>query len=232
DYYARFILDNKYYNSNGLGEFKITNKGRTLALRAHLGDLEAGEGDYSKLREDFSIFSTVKIEVEQHPLGSFQHIICFDSTGYGGKTAPYPQQLKHDTGDDNTNQFGSSLAVGIIILIIIISIIGFILLRREAKMVTPDEKIVIDTTKPAVGGLGMPMQMQMPSGPMGMRGVPGRFPSTGTRPMFIPPSMMRPGGRPMMPMSRPPLPPTSGKGKGRISPITTGKKSTTGKKKK
>jgi hypothetical protein len=261
DYYARFRLNEKNYESKGLGEFSIINRGRTLALKTHLGDLEAGEGDFSNLKSDFQIFATVKLEVEQHPVGYFEHIICYDSIGYGSKPAPYPQRIQSGNNDGNeNNNLGSAMGIGIIIVIILMIIIGFLMFRRAAKKSEKDETIIIDTTKPLPGGVGMQMQMKMPMQPMsplgmgmggmqpqgmGRMGMPGmgmggRGTGQGGRPMFMSPAMMQQQQQQRLQMGRKttgippkrPLLPTGGKG--RIGPAggVTGQKGKQFKKKK
>ncbi len=251
DYYAKLKFDNKYYKNNGLGDFKITNRGKTLAFKSHLGDLEAGEESRAKLRSDFSIFAVVKTEIKQHPAGYFEHIICYDSAGYGSEQAPFPKQSKKisNMGDDEGN-LAFILSTIVIAVIIIIILIGFFLLRREAKEEKATAKILFDTTKPSIGAKGKgaaptpmpgfpPRPFVPPGMPMTMPPIsrmpgtapPGKIPGPYI-PLF-PPPFMHPG-RPGMPMLPPPRFPGPGFGPGKISPVTppaTGK-SKKGKKRK
>jgi hypothetical protein len=148
-YYAKLQFDNKYYKNNGMGDFKIKDKGKTLSAKAHLGDLEAGEDDYQKLQPDFKIFATVKLEVERHPFGYFEHIITYDSIGYGSEPAPFAksdstQTEKSDTGPNAETM----LIIGIIIVIIIMCIlIGFMVLRSDESKEVTTKPIIYDTTQ-------------------------------------------------------------------------------------
>ena len=158
-YYAKFQFDNKYYNNNGMGEFKIINKGRTLSLRAHLGDLEAGEDDYAKLQPDFAIFATVKLEIERHPFGYFQHIIAYDSIGYGSETAPFtkPRDSGGSGGEDNSINAETALIIGIAIIIIIMLImVGFIIFRGDETTKSDDKTIVYDSSRLQAGASAAP----------------------------------------------------------------------------
>ena len=83
---------NEYYGRFGLEDGEIVGNGRTLSIKKHLGDLENGEGIDSNLQPDFSIFATLKVELKQHPSGTFEHIICYDSAGAGAQPAPIPKQ--------------------------------------------------------------------------------------------------------------------------------------------
>ena len=242
DYYAKFTLDEKEYSKNGLDKFKITHKGKTLTLPAHLGDLEAGEDNTAKLTPDFSVFAIVKIEVEQHPLGLYQKIVCYDSVGHGGKTAPYPQQFKSSSGE---NEKGPNI---VIVTIIIILLTIFLIFRREAESKAKAKGgIVLDTTKLSVGQRpstttpiqghmigtikpsGMPMNMPI-SPPLGMPGI-GMVPPPGFG--FIPPPMIPIGG-----MGKPMLPPTNLRSTTipgqitQVSPVSPKDKSKKDKKKK
>jgi hypothetical protein len=250
DYYAKFTLNNNNYQKNGLDKFSLINKGQTLSLKVHLGDLEAGEGDYSKLRPDFSIFAVVKIEVQQHPAGYFEHIICYDSVGYGGQVAPFPQKVTEV--DDNTQSGTDSsvilASVIIIVIIIAIIIVGMVMFRREAKRGVKESKIVYDTSKLGAAAQGQTITQPKPSlptpfgppggfqpGPMGPMGMPMNIPMNmpmppgpgapgygHSGPMMVPPLMVPPI-RPGMPMHKPIQTQTQA-GKKRITPLSPGQK--------
>jgi hypothetical protein len=232
EYYSKITFDDKYYKNNGLGKFRIVNRGRTLAMRPHLGDLEAGIDNPLKLRSDFSIFAILKIEIEQHPTGCFEHIICYDSIGHGAAAAPFPKQSQTTSDTEGLGASEIMLIAIIIIIIMMMILISMIIFRRETKEEEAESGIIYDTTKgepdkKPVGpmfpgpGPGLPMQ------PMGMPGMlmPGRMqlPSQSPGgPMSIPPRL------PMLP---PPKLPTSGP-PGKIKPIAPKSKSKKDKKTK
>ncbi len=180
-YYGRFELDD--------GE--LVNNGYTLKIKKHLGDLEFGEGMDSKLKPDFSLFATAKVELKQHPRDTFEHIVCYDSIGLGSEPAPNPQQMSGNgdkTGEDEGANLGFFLLAITIGIIIVIVIVLFIRKKRleEEKL---EEKTTIDGTRPAPG---MPLPLHMPPHPIV---VPSPRPS----PFIMPP--------PMLPPHKPSMPP-------------------------
>lgn len=205
----------KYFGKFNLNDAKLVSKNKRITIRKHLGDLENGEGINSNLLSDFSIFATVKVELKQHPLDSFEHVICFDSIGLGAKPAPNPKQKIDDKGTSSDKE-GFNLgfvAIVIVVAIIIVFIIVIFVRKRRLEAKKLEEKTIYDTTR---HGAGMPLHMQMPMHPIGPPGgSPFNIPPS---PILPPPGVPRPGqGMPLLPLL-PPAPPGQFSGPGPFQP--------------
>ena len=234
EYYSKITFDDKYYKNNGLGEFRIVNRGQTLSMRPHLGDLEAGIDNPLKLKSDFSVFAILKIEIEQHPIGCFEHIICYDSIGHGAAVAPFPKQPQAASDSEGLGPSEIMLIAIIVIIIIMMILISIIIFRRVTKEEEAESSIIYDTTK------GETEQKPIPVGPM----FPGPGPGFPMHPPGMP-GMLMPGrmqlppqslGGPMsmpprLPLLPPPKLPITGP-PGKIKPIAPETKSKKDKKKK
>lgn len=193
---------NEYYARFGLNDGEIINDGKTLFVKAHLGDLETGEETNSELKSDFSVFATMKVEIKQHPEDSFEHIICYDSIGLGAEEAPDPEKKTTKPASDQELDLNVTIpAVILIVIILIIIFYGLVLINREGsklrKSKAEKEEAATGSSKvtPTQTQLsGPPLTMPPPGMPVPPQYHPG---AGGMGGIGIPPQMLPP---PMTPM--------------------------------